>query len=445
VTRDATATENGFVTARQTDGVWWLVDGQGRPFVTLGINHVQPDCWLAPYNHEASLTRYGADLATPENGFNPDGQGFRRLMDRVLSLLGQWHFNTLGIHTYGVPTRLFRDRVFYAVEIGAAHFGSRFRFGQDTFPDVFAPAFADRVEARTREVCLEHRDAARLIGYCFTDIPRWYFFPGHDAALDVLHPWVNDLRSQPAGTPGKTAWIEVLRRRYGAADLAARAHGADFASWAAAAALTRWPPSRDPAAATLDNQALLAAAAGRWYDLHVAAIRRHDPNHLILGDKLHSPHTLPDWFVPIVRRSVDVLFIQWFLPFAAQAPHLTRLYETLGKPIVNGDGSAAFLKPPRQTRVKGHMLAGEAEVGQHYADYMRGIMGLPFMLGWHHCGFVEQWDGARPPNDWQINENGLMDPFEVPYPLFVAGVEEANRQANTWHSASARSTPPAFA
>ncbi len=431
------AAEDGFVTVRETDGVWWLVDGQGCPFVTLGINHVQPDCWLAPYNREASLAKYGADLATPDHRFNPEGQALRRLMDNVLSLLDRWRFNTLGIHTYGVPARLFRDRVFYAVEIGAAHFGSRFRFGQDVFPDVFAPSFADRVEARVREVCLEHRDATRLIGYCFTDIPRWYFYAGQGPGPALPHPWVNDLRSQPAGTPGKTAWIEVLRHRYGAAELAARAHGADFASWDAAAALTRWPPPRDPVAAARDNEALLAAAASRWYDLHVEAIRRHDPNRLILGDKLHSPPLIPDWLVPIVRRSVDVLFIQWYPPFAVQAPHLTRLYEVFGKPIVNGDGSAAFLKPPRQTKVKGHLLPGEREVGQHYADYVRGIMGLPFMLGWHHCGFVEQWDGARPPNDWQLNENGLMDPFETPYPLFVSRVEEANRQAHAWHRASA--------
>lgn len=54
-------------------GVWWLVDDDGVPFVTLGVNHVQPICWLAPYNRAESLARYGTDLAVPDGGFNVDG------------------------------------------------------------------------------------------------------------------------------------------------------------------------------------------------------------------------------------------------------------------------------------------------------------------------------------------------------------------------------------
>ena len=36
------------IRVQETDGVWWFVDGTGAPFVSIGVNHLQSDCWLAP-------------------------------------------------------------------------------------------------------------------------------------------------------------------------------------------------------------------------------------------------------------------------------------------------------------------------------------------------------------------------------------------------------------
>lgn len=63
-------------------------------------------------------------------------------------------------------------------------------------------------------------------------------------------------------------------------------------------------------------------------------------------------------------------------------------------------------------------------------------MSLPFMLGWHHCGLVEQWDGGKTV-DWAVNENGLFDPFENPYPEITVPAKAANERAHHWHTLSA--------
>lgn len=183
---------------------------------------------------------------------------------------------------------------------------------------------------------------------------------------------------------------------------------------------------------------MLARAAERWYDVHTRALRRHDPGRLIFGDKLHSPHTIPHWLLDTVRRHVDVLLIQWYKPFAEQRGALIELHRRLGKPILNGDSGFACLKPPHQTEVKGYRVADLVSVGRSYTEYLDGIMSLPFMIGWHHCGFMEQWDGGKRSEHGELSENGLMDPFERPHEPVVRAVRQANLRAAALHAESAR-------
>jgi hypothetical protein len=432
--------ERPMIRVQETDGVWWFVDGTGAPFVSIGVNHLQSDCWLAPYNREASLARYGTDLATREGRFNARGTGLRSLVGSLLDRLQTWGFNTIGVHVEDVPVSLYANRMYYAVNLDTVRLGSAFRFGQHVFPDVFSESFEQRLDRQIALVCAKHKTHRRLLGYAFSDIPRWYFFQGEleaDPERGVIHPWVDDLRRRPADSPGKQRWLNVLRRRYDSPRAAARAHGASFKTWEQAAELKDWPRPADPEQATRDSADLIREACERWYELHVRLVRKHDPRHLLLGDKLHSPHRLPDWFLPILKRSVDVLLIQWYTPFEEQRDTLVRLYAALGKPILNGDGSFVWPDPSRQTRVKGFPVASRAEVGRRYGEYLRGIASLPFMVGWHHCGIMEQWNGAKTAEAYDTLETGFLDPFERPYEGVLRSVVAANKEAANLHRKSA--------
>ena len=49
----------------------------------------------------------------------------------------------------------------------------------------------------------------------------------------------------------------------------------------------------------------------QWYGLHKEIIRKHDPNHLILGDKnIVGWHH--DWLLPVLKRNVDVICVQGY-------------------------------------------------------------------------------------------------------------------------------------
>ena len=54
------------------------------------------------------------------------------------------------------------------------------------------------------------------------------------------------------------------------------------------------------------------------------------------------------------------------------------------------------------------------------------------MLGWHHCGMLEQWDGSGR-GDIVTSETGFLDPFENEYEAITDRIKEANERAAQWH------------
>ncbi len=389
----------------QDEGRWWLQDVEGHPFVSIGINHLQSDCWLAPYNRHVMLERYGPDLADEQDNFNAEGKALPQLVDATLTRLELMGFNSLGLHTYDVPSGLYADRMFYCRAIEVFPLGSRFKFDEQRFPDIFSQDFETQLDDRIASMAAEHGDHDRFIGYAFSDIPRWYFYGNNGRGNHRVHPWVKDLFAQPEESAGYQAAFSALGHR-------------------------------NPATEE-DSDTVMEAMIRWWYDLHVRLIRKHDPGRLILGDKLHSPHLIPDWFLEILKEYVDVVLIQWYTPVETQQETLTYIHRTTGKPILNGDSCFGCAKPPKQTKVKGFPVDSQAEVGAHYAAYLDGIMDLPFMLGWHHCGMMEQWDGGKR-HDWEINENGFMNPFEELYDEIAGPMKAANERAQARHALSER-------
>ena len=117
---------------------------------------------------------------------------------------------------------------------------------------------------------------------------------------------------------------------------------------------------------------------------------------------------------------------------------VARLYEQLGKPIYNGDGSYSYVQPNQQQwGAKGWRTKAKSfeEVASFYQETLEGMMATPYTIGWHHCGFLEQWDPAER-GDSPMNENGFMDPFENYHTQWTNVIRSVNAEAATLHEAS---------
>ena len=408
-------------------GIWWWMSPEDKPFVSIGINHVEPHLLLGDYNKQASIERFGADLVDRDGIFSPDGEAARKWIAWVTSLMDNWHFNTFAYHTYVAP-----GLVTHRYHMARMRPYNREPYNCNEHPDVFAPSFAARVEGCVRVWCEACRNESLFMGYAFEDIPRW--------ADEGGRSWARDLMDLPGDAPGKQAFIGVLRAHYEDARIAGHVYGIDAGPWEWERLLdaTPFPKPVYEAQGQRDMQHFVELICDQWYRTHVEAVRRYDTDHLILGSKMH--HVVPDWLLRIVARYFDVISIQWYAYFEDQAETLERVYKVTNKPILMGDSSFSTVRP-EQEGAKGIHQTSEEAVGQAYATYLEQVMRLPYVIGWHHCGYMEGWKGLEktfPGNPYCGNQCGFVDPFGNEHTAITRQVTAANRRAHEWHQAAKR-------
>ena len=90
----------GFIRVEEIDGVWWFVNPEGEPFLSMGVNHIEPHLWMGPYNLEHTIERYGSDFVLSDGRFNPDGEAVKKWIDRQVEVCGSLGFNTFAKHTH---------------------------------------------------------------------------------------------------------------------------------------------------------------------------------------------------------------------------------------------------------------------------------------------------------------------------------------------------------
>ena len=109
-----------------------------------------------------------------------------------------------------------------------------------------------------------------------------------------------------------------------------------------------------------------------------------------------------------------------------------------GKVIFNGDGSFAFVrKEQKKLKVKGWWTGSKniKDVAFKYKLSLNNMMKKNYMIGWHHCGILEQWDTAER-GDVSSNENGFMDPYENFHTDLTNVMKKVNSKAIELHKNS---------
>ena len=200
--------------------------------------------------------------------------------------------------------------------------------------------------------------------------------------------WLSFFRSLPPGSPGKLAYDKATQ---GAADLKAA------------------------------ELAFTAEIADQSYRLTAEAFRRHDPNHLVFGERFAGSRL----FLPVVERSAKyfpIVAIQLEGDFDAAT--YRDIHQRTGRPIINADHVANFITPTTQ-RVLGGALKDEAEAAALYARYLRAAFTEPYFIGYNRCQLASRIFLDGPPAGWK---QGILDPAGEPYPLLLKSIITTNRE-----------------
>lgn len=339
------------ISVRCIDDVWWLISPEGTPFISLGINHVDPLFLTGPYNMQRTVEVYGDDLVDAQGHFNYTGEAYVGWLSQVEKDFDEWGVNSYGYYTE-IPHETISSKHYYIKRINIVSA----RFYED-FPDVFTDSFAELVDNRVSSACLECSEDANLLGYAFTDIatleksmrksiriPETFrkksskLFASllrsqiekENERCDPIHPCVTTFSALPESAPGKKQWIDVLKANYLTPSKANVVYQVNAKTWHDFETTVVWPEATDKLRARKDNFDMLTRIAERYYFLMHQAVRKYDPSHLIFGDKQNGNNEVPEYLLLILKKYVDVILIDWDERFENQRDTFEHIHNATG-------------------------------------------------------------------------------------------------------------------
>ena len=435
-----------YVHLQKIDGVWWFVDAQGETFISTGMNHMQANIRFADYNKTYWAKEFGGDVL--KNGrFNSKAtSAIKKWMEQVVKDHKDYGFNTIPYHRQlNIPDEYFEElEIFYfgKIKTGIIHANRVKTLSPNgKFPDVFSEEFKVSADRIAKEYCSKHKNNTYFLGYTYEDLPAYEFQMYKQVYLRrnknvTYHPWVADIINKKGVTNGKKVWLEILKENYSSLKALADNYNIDLDNWESVTYISTWPEPNNKEKWLVDQEEMCKKILENWHKINRESILRYDPNHLIFGDKIfcHGKGH-PDWVFEIVGKYVDVLLIQDYeMLKPSHINELKRYHRLSGKPVLNGDASYA-VTVKEQKASKGLQVESHAAVGEEYAVYLKGIMNLPFMLGWHNCGYLEQWTGGKLDNTGK-QQSGFFDPFGKPRLEALHHIKKANQNAVRWHNAA---------
>jgi hypothetical protein len=401
--------QRSFFRVEQRDGVWWLIAPDGEPFFSLGVNVV--DRGAAPEAYAPDRPEYVASHHYPD-----DPAWARASLDRLRA----WGLNTLGGWCDLDTLRPSPGALPYTVGLWMG--------SQAGVPwlDLFAEETERTFDAAARQVVLPRKDDPLLIGYYTDNELGWW-----DETVFLYH-----LKQPPTAT--RRALVDLLRRHYRQDFERLKrdfdpgvARGFDDLDRSGMLTMNPGGDGRE----VID--AFLALLAERYYKLAHDAIRRYDPNHLILGDRYIA------WHPPVVARAVgphvDVVSTNYNADWTDGAIarfHFERLHRLTGKPILVTEFYFCAEENRSGNKNTGAGFATvktQAERAEGYRRNLTAYARLPYVVGAHWFQYYDEPTFGRP--DGEDYNMGLIDIHDRPYEELTAAASDLHRAIPSLHAA----------
>jgi hypothetical protein len=266
----------GFFTLGQRENHWWLITPDGRPFFTMGLNHIDP----------ASL-RYAENIRIWREKY--DGSTLRWIEKSVAPNLKSWGFNSVGwVQEVTVRkwqhSRAFTVDEYRSLDMPYCHllpFTESHQWEKHTVHyDFLSEDWKEWVDYVARSHCAALAEEKNLIGYFYSDCPTW------------THARPENQWRGPIFDPDRLK-TEAGRKE-------------------------------------------LTDLATSYYKTTHDAIRRYDKHHLLLGDRYEANAPLAMEVLNSAAPYVDVLSFQ---DFRAPVKHLDSWHKKTGKPVLLADAA----------------------------------------------------------------------------------------------------------
>ena len=409
----AAADSQSFYRVQQIDGVWWWIDPNGGKFISKGVNHISytadhaPALGYSPYEKNAAA-KYGSKEAWA---------------DAAVQRLQGWGFNTAG--AWSNPETWRRGIAYTPIIDIVFHTGGDWRTGR--FPDIFAPDFRGKVERRAEEVCRPLKEDPNLLGYFTDNELRWG--PDWRSPKTLFHSFWE----MPAEAAGRQTVFNFTREHYGGSlDALNAAWGTSFESWEKADALGSLDSVASSDGLAKVESAFLRLTAETYYRTAAEAIRKHDPNHAVVGCR-HGGYAMPE-VIESMRGYVDVVSYNHYGD-DPPAETLERIHQMTGAPVMLTEFSfKAVDSGLPNTRGAGDPVPTQKDRADGFEQYVTQLMRLPYVIGYHWFEHADEPAEGR--FDGENGNHGVVNIQDEPWEILTERMKQINAQAEAIHECS---------
>ncbi len=371
-----TGAKTGYFHTQQIDGRWWLVTPDGHVFFSKGVDNVS-------YYPEAK-----SSPKPPDDTAAWAQSAARNLHD--------WNFNTAGAWS---ARQLYITGIVYAPVLNMAAAVQRDVWLKGRAVDYFSEEFRAAADRVAEANCAPHANDPWLLGYFTDNELRWH--KDWRSGQSLLESYL----AMPESSAGFQRASEFLKKR-----------------GQTAAHLTEE-----------DKEEFLGLVAGEYGRVTSAAIRHHDPNHLILGCRFagyagdSATRALGPYFDVISYHS-----------YAANAPveQLEKVAHLTGKPVMITEFSfKAMDSGLPNTKGAAKPVATQQDRAEGFARYVRALAALPYCVGYHWFEYRDEPQEGR--FDGENSNYGVVRIDFTPWEVLTAGMTKVNLEIEALHAKAA--------
>lgn len=363
----------GFFRIEKINERWWFVDPEGHLFLSTSSNGIGPGSTGTSIRGRDSIFKELPPEQVSQFGNRPGGMQQGQNRPRSLNFLG-WNL----LRRYGDNWREKANEMTIR-RMNAWGFTTGSQSLQKPFityfrpsgggveimgiPDVWSKEFADNVELRAKEQLINQRDNPWIIGYFIGNEPPW---PNRESLA------VTKILEGP-DTETRKVLLKFLE-------------GGD----------------------NHDRRVEFCKMTFQKYlDLVTGAIRKYDPNHLVLGIRFGG--TPPDYIIEMAKI-FDVYSLNTYA-YRPNPDYLSKVYSLTGLPVLIGEYH--FGTPGRGMAAGLCQVKDQYNRGVAYRYYTENAFSHPAVIGAHWFQWTDQANTGR--NDGENYNIGIIDVTDRPY------------------------------
>jgi len=404
-----------FRVAQRPDGRWWAIDPLGRGVVLMGVDHVRYT------GHRSQRTKRSVHHEANEKKF-PDKRDWEA---DALRRLKAWGFNLLGagcdpaLERRGlVHTRFLSmgDSLCCDEQDDSLWICPNEHRPCSAFPNVFDPIFPTYCDYVASQRCAPNKDDPWLFGYFLDNELAWWGRGARDTGL------FDAVMKKPETHSAKVALRKYLKER---------------------------GVTGEPSAEV--KLGFLRLAAERYFSCASAAIRRHDPNHLVMGARFAGLTGAHDVVWEVAGKYCDLVTFNIYpwadidrnVVFVSQGSKASRVadafakrYAIVKRPMLITEWSFPALDSGLPcTCGAGQRFRTQKERTAATELFAKTMLSTPSILGYDYFMWVDEPEEGISDAFPEDSNYGLINLQGEAYPEITTMFAALQKEVGRWRSA----------